>query len=177
MKRTWLVVALLLSVGINIGVLATIAISRAKGQSRHVERPVNRLPGERPPFERPDGPPVERLAMRMGLEGEARERFVALQREFFESFVSLKRQHAEIHSRLRQEVGKNTPDQEGIDGLLEESARLNAQMERAFIENVVAVREILDPQQEAIYFRVLEQMRRGGGGPRGPDGRGGRRRP
>jgi hypothetical protein len=170
MKRPWLIVALLLSVGINIGVLATIGLARARGGPRSLDR------SDRPPIDRPDGPPVERLASRMGLEGESRERFVSLQREFFASFVAMKREHDEIHHQLRREVGDDVPDEERIDGLLERSARLNAQMERAFIENVVEVREILEPEQEAIYFRVLEQMRRGGGGPRGPGERGGRRR-
>ena len=49
MKRGWVWVALLLSIGINIGVLATIGVSRSRAAARW-ERP--REEDRTPPFER-----------------------------------------------------------------------------------------------------------------------------
>ena len=61
MKPIWLWLALLLSVGVNLGVLATISTHRLREPATRDGRP------------REDRPPVGRAADRLGLEGEERD--------------------------------------------------------------------------------------------------------
>lgn len=151
MKRSWLVVVLLLSVGINIGIVTMIALSRAKAPQHWPER-----------IEQTDGPPIGRLAMRLGLEGEQRERFVAQQRRFFESFQQVRMELEVTRQQLRGEVGARDPDPERIDELLRQSAELTAALDRLFIDNVMTTRQMLDRRQERLYFGFLDRLRRQG---------------
>lgn len=147
MKRSWLVVLLLLSVGVNIGVLAMIGVSRARAP-----RPVERL------LDRP--PPLEHFADRLGLEGAQRERFVAEQRRFFEAFQDLRRDLGATRAEMRREVGAGSPDRDRIEELLAASARLSEELDRLFVDHVLATREILDREQERGYFSLLDRLRR-----------------
>ena len=160
MKRPWLVVALLLSVGINIGILAMIGLAKARGPVRWEPR-----------MEGSGGPPVERLAERLGLEGDQRDDFVAQQWEFFESFQRTRGELELTRQELKLEVGSADPDSERIEELLVKSARLTATLDRFFIENVMVSRQILDRRQERLYFSFLDRLRRAGERWRGPERR------
>jgi len=169
MKRGWIWVALLLSVGVNIGVLATIGVSRMRTNARW-ERPRD---GEVQPH-------FARLADHLELEGEERERFMEIQQRLFRTT----RQHQEVLQRLRDdvrgEVMSDSPDPAKVDGLLAEVGALHMDLDRALVESVLATREILTPEQQQRYFHVLERMRdarRFGGREGGPTRRPGRRLP
>lgn len=168
MKKPWLMIALLLSVGINIGVLATIGIARARDP-----RPM-RAGHERP--DRPGREPgamMERIVRGLELEGEARDRFVEQHQRFFESLQGTQREMMRNRHELRSEIGSREPDRERIDALLAESARLQAELDRAFVDNVLATREMLTPRQQRAYLGILGRLRdRGDRGERGD-----RRRP
>ena len=155
MKRSWVVLALLLSLGVNVGILAVVGLSRTRAP-----RPVERL------FDRSGPPPIERLADRLELEGETRRRFVDEQRRFFASFVELRRELAETRHELRREVGGPSPDRTRIDELLTSSAELTAELDRLFVEHVLQARDILDGRQERIYLGVVERLRQASDGPR-----------
>ena len=169
MKRGWIWVALLLSVGVNIGVLATIGVSRLR----------NKAQWERPRDEEGQ-PPFARLANHLELEGEERERFMEIQQKLFRTT----RQHQAVLQRLRGElrgeVTSDSPDPAKVDGLLTEVGALHMDLDRALVESVLATREILTPEQQQRYFHVLERMRdarRFGGREGGPTRRPGRRPP
>lgn len=147
MKRSWLVVLLLLSVGVNIGVLAMIGLSWARAP-----RPIERL------LDRP--PPLEHLVEQLGLEGAQRERFVAEQRRFFDAFGDLRRELGDTRLELRREVGGASPDRGRIEELVDASARLTAELDRLFVDHVLATREILDGEQERRYLSLLDRLRR-----------------
>lgn len=155
MKRSWLVVALLLSLGVNMGILAVVGLSRARAP-----RPVERL------FERSGPPSPEHLADRLELDGETRQRFVDEQRRFFASFVELRHELVGTRHELRREVEGSSPDRTRIDELLSASAELTAALDRLFVEQVLEAREILDGRQERIYLGMLERLRQASGGPR-----------
>ncbi len=82
MKRWWIVIALLLSVGVNVGILATLATRKLASS------PPPSADGPAPPPLREEAreeeggsfPRVHRLADRLGLEGEQRRRFVTSSR-------------------------------------------------------------------------------------------------
>lgn len=173
MKRPWLVIALLLSVGINIGILAMIGTAQGR---QH--RPYQDLHSQN--REGPDRhlPPVEKLAERLGLGGDDRDRFIEQQQVFFDVYQEIRQELTMVRQSLRGEVGAAAPDEEHIEGLLAETARLTAELNRAFVDNVLSTRDLLDERQEKAYFSMLERLReRGerrwqrGDGPRGRDGR------
>ena len=150
MRRWWVVIALLLSLGVNLGLVAVMAARRI------ASRP------ERPGLQRPDGEPLprfRRLADHLGLEGEKRRRFLELQRQLFEETVRVRMRQAESQREVRRELTSREPDRERIDALLQQSARDFLTLERALAKNVVATRAILSPGQEREYLRILARMR------------------
>lgn len=163
MKRAWLVIALLLSVGINIGVLATIGVARVRGERTPRSERFERF--------REGPPPAERLAERLELEGEDREQFVAQHQHFFETVQQVRMRQAEVRRELRQEVGSPSPDRARIDELLAQSSGLSAELERAFVDNVLAARELLDERQQRAYFGLLSRLRGQNERRRGMEGR------
>ena len=163
MRRWWIVIALLLSVGVNVGILAALA-------TRHATRPERQPPppprAEEPPPPGPEetgqegGPPrASRLADRLGLEGEPRRRFLAVQQRFFERTVSLRFHMTETQREVRRELMSPEPDRRKIDALLQDSARDFLALEQALATNVVESRQLLDPQQEEEFLRVVASLR------------------
>lgn len=148
MKRGWVWVALLLSVGINIGVLATLGTSRMRAKARW-ERPRE---GDRQA-------PFERLANHLEVEGELRERFIEIQRDLFRTTRRHQEALGELRTELRREVASQDPHPQRVDELLSEIGALHMDLDRAMVESVLATKKILTPQQQQRYFRVLERMR------------------
>src|SRR4051812_42510703 len=132
MKRWWLVIALLLSVGLNIGIFAVIAARRLG--------PGLRGPKPRAEMNNPAADPLPRLprlADRLGLEGEERRRFLDLQWNLYQETSHLRLQLGEVHRALRRELIRPTPDKAEVDRLLAESARIYLALERALVSNVL----------------------------------------
>jgi Spy/CpxP family protein refolding chaperone len=165
-KRWWLVIALLLSLGVNLGILAAVAARRPPKPAPEPPPREEAFPGPGP-----EGPPprVTRLADRLGLEGEQRRRFVALQLRFFADTVRLRTQQLETYRALRQEMTAREPDRARIQSLLQESARLHRALEQAMVRDVIASREVLDPEQERLYLEIISRLRPPGARPGGPD--------
>ena len=170
--RWWLIIALLLSVGVNIGILAALATRRLDGPERQPPPPPREEPA--PPAGPEEsgqegGPPrAGRLADRLGLEGEPRRRFLEQQQQFFEKTVRIRLHMVETQREVRRELMSPEPDRQKIDALLQDSARDFLSLEQALAQNVVESREILDPEQEKEFLRVVSSLRpqAGGFGPR-----------
>lgn len=163
MKRGWMWVALLLSLGVNVGVLATLGVARLRTPSRW-QGPYAGGP-----------PPLARLADRLQVEpGERRERFLEQQRELFETTRRHLQRQRTLRSELRDELAARSPDRARIEALIEELGESYASLERALAQTVLASREILTPEQQERYFALLERLRaerRSGRGPGPPPGR------
>jgi len=163
-KRWWLVIALLLSVGVNVGILAAVATRRAARPDREMGR-------EQPPLPPPgpgEGQPMprgSRLADRLGLEGDQRRRFLDIQQRFFEEAVRLRLHLGETQRQVRRELIAAEPDRQRIDELLRASARDYLALEQALAKNVVDTREVLTPEQEEEFLRIVSRLR-----PEGPAG-------
>jgi hypothetical protein len=199
-RRWWIGLALLLSLGINLGLLGAIAAGRWAGRGGEAEAPPaaepaggRELPGgfavevpeagseagpsprrlrERAARRGLDGPPVGRLADHLGLEGERRARFVELQRRFVESHLEARRERFRLGAELRRELVAERPDRERVEELLAALAAAHEEDERATAEVILASRQLLDEEQRRAYFRFLERLRGGRGERRGPGGRG-----
>lgn len=181
MRRWWLALALLLSLGVNLGILGTLAVQRLRPEPPAAGDPAARpetvpprpegAPGKPPPEERPLPPPLLRLTDRLGLEGEERERFLAVQRQFFVATSNERWRLAALHRELRRELFAAAPDRGRIEALLGEIGDTYAALEEAMAQNVLASREILDPEQERQFLELVRRLRAGQLRPPGQRGR------
>ena len=154
MRRWWLIIALLLSVGLNIGILAAIGARRAATLAGK----------ERPPLEagKPGVDPVPRLARladRLKLEGEPRRRFLDIQWNLYQETTRQRLRLNEVHRDLRREMSRPTPDRERVEALLNESARNHLALERALVTHIFATRDLLDPEQQEEYLKIIGRLR------------------
>lgn len=197
MKRWWVVIALLLSLGFNVGLLAALVggwwsggDGGAGGTGGEVVAtdggPAAGDAGEWPHHARGSGagpgplagPPLERVADHLGLEGETRQRFLALQRDFVRDMAETRRRRAEVELELRSQLTAAEPDAARVDELTAAKAELVLAADRATVRTILETRRLLDPEQQRRYLRVLRRLRGGtGGGPGPPPGRGPRRLP
>ncbi len=165
MKRWWLLIALLLSVGINAGILATLAFQALSPGDRPAtgtasgEPVVDGPPLERLPREGRQPPVVRRMADELGLEGEKREAFIVIQEAFFEQTLDARARMARLQRAIRREVTSQDPDREKADQLLVELSAAHTDLERAFVTNLLDSRELLDGEQERRFMHFLRRMR------------------
>lgn len=157
MKRWWLVILLLLSVGINLGVLLTLAAGKLGRQSP--ARPSLSLEQELAGLESRVEPFVVRMADELGVEGEIRRQFADHQRRFFEQTARARRSYRQVQQQLVREIGGPAPDRQRVDLLLDELAQAYAVQERAFVDNLLDTREILEPAQWRKFSRYLRRVR------------------
>ncbi len=153
MKRWWLVIVLLLSLGVNVGLLA----SRPwRGPGASGERP-----GESPAVRPADRPP--RFALRMAdelrLRGERRAAFLERQRLFLDETLAARERFGSLQAELRRQLIAAEPDREAVDELLEQIAAAHVELERAFVGNLLDSRELLGPERERRFLRLLQQLR------------------
>jgi hypothetical protein len=165
-KRWWLAIALLLSVGINLGLLIAVGARRLAPHPG----PEAEMESQGPPPRGGAGPAltgdpvtrVARLADFLELEGEERRRFIDLQLSFYQQTVKLRAEMGEAKRELRRELTSRRPDRQRIDRLLERSARIHLGLEQALAGNVLASRELLDERQELRYMRLIGRLRPAG---------------
>ena len=161
MRRWGLWIALLLSLGINLGILLTLAVGGGEESPPISPAVAVESPGW------PDGPPpppgerrlLGHLADRLGLEGQTRERFLDLQRRFFRHAVETRRQGRELQRELGRELVAEEPDRQRIDGLVEELAELRRALDRVLVATVLDTRELLEPGEEREYVAFIERLR------------------
>jgi Spy/CpxP family protein refolding chaperone len=160
-KRWILVLLLLLSIGLNLGLL----LQRGREKKERQERREARLemrgePGgdsrSRPLLERLVGRMVERV----GVEGEQRERFVAIQENFFSGTVAKRERLRQSHRALRENLSAPQPDRALAETQIAEITAAQKEIEAAFLDNYFATIAILDPDQRERYNRLMSDLRR-----------------
>lgn len=180
MKRWWLIMALMLSVGVNLGIVVARLLPSDDGpEPVPLEGPGPEGPPPGPPLERPlEGlppggpeeprvpPAVRRFAEDIGLSAEDRDKFVELHRAFLVETIQGRRRVMRLQEELRRKAFADDVDREAVDELLEELGAAHAALESAFIHNLLDVREILNPEQERRYRLFLRQLRERVGDPR-----------
>ena len=168
MKRWWLMIALLLSVGVNVGILATLAFQGRSPGSGATDGGTEALPtgeigagGAEDPAPRPERQPpvIRRMADELGLEGEKRAAFIDVQRAFFEQTLGARSRMARLQREIRREVTSEDPDREALDRLLVELSTAHTDLERAFVTNLLDSRELLDREQERRFMHFLRRLR------------------
>jgi len=163
-RRWWLLILLLLSVGINIGLILAFASGKLSQQAQlrqpsALEQELSRIEGRIGPF-------VMRMADELGLQAEKRRLFARHQRRFFQQTLAARRRFREVQKQLVHEIAAADPDRQSIDRFLDQLVAAYAAQERAFVDNMVATRELLDDQQRQKFSRFLvrvRQLAQGGG--------------
>lgn len=167
MKRNLLFLALLLSVGVNCGLLG-MGIARHRMFQSMFQGPQQ---GARDDDERPagrEGREGTRLADRLELSGAAREGFLRLQRELADRVHAGRRKIDEARRELRRELTSPAPDRARVEELLSGVAKEQDALDRALVANVYAARELLDGPAEREYLRFVERFGAAVAGPRPP---------
>ncbi len=237
-----MIFALLISAGLNAGILATLWVTRAKtpppprpveaqgppSVGRPGDPPPPREPHEAPtgspvgaplpsepsPRERghpgPGGPPDEgpfggetaevgpepgrvlsvpstppprlrEFADRLGVTGEKRERFFALQLKMIAAMRDGRWRVQQLRREVRIEMFSDRPDRTQIEANLAAIQTAQLALERQTVHTILDTREILDGEAERQYLEFITRLRLGAGeskpdGPR-PQGGFGRARP
>jgi len=164
MKRWWLWIALMLSLGVNVGVLFMIAAHRRAPQRYEENRGVDTQRRDEPRLRHESErlarrPRLDALADRLRLRGESRERFLEAQRKLITEVTSSRVELATLRQELRLELISPAPDRQRISQILDQTGKATAALDGAFADNVLAVRRILGPRQQRAYFRFLSRLR------------------
>jgi hypothetical protein len=161
-RRTWLVVALLASLGVNLG-LVGVAVARRLAMARW-ERVES---GEAPPPELVG----RRFADELRLAPEKRLRFLEAQRRLAGETFSGRREVLRLRDEVRREVASPAPDRARLDALVAELARRQAELDRAFVDGMLETRAVLDEREFEAYLALVDRVigpRRGGPPPGAP---------
>lgn len=144
MRRWWLAIALLLSLGVNVGVLATVTLQRLRAPQ-----------GGGPPPPQLGRPNPEAVAERLDLEGETREKFVAIQRRFFETARTEQQHLQQLRQELRRDLVAEHSDRAQAEAISREMAEVYARLETALVASILDSKEILTPDQQRRYLRLV----------------------
>ncbi len=144
-RRSLVGLALVLSIGVNVGFAATAFL-------RH--RVIERI-REGPP---PGREPGEFLADRLDLDPATRARFLARQRELARTVRELRPRVGDLERDLRAELVSDAPDRARIASLQDDLAAVARELDRAFTDAVLDSREILDGPAERRYLRFVERF-------------------
>jgi hypothetical protein len=145
-KQWWLAIALVLSIGTNLGVLATLAIVHKANPQQQVVRPGN--PGQ-----------LQLLADRLGLTGEQRRRFLERQRRLLHDTVLPRKRMGEIRLALRAELIAARPNRQRIDLLMHEASDTFIELERLLTDCVLETRAALPPEAEKRYAELISHLK------------------
>ncbi len=147
MRRWWPLLALLLSVGLNLGLLIDLALS-SPAVARTQQEALRPAAAGR----------LQQLADRLGLEGPARRRFIERQRQFFSETAAPRVRLPEIRKEVRAELIRPHPDQARLDELLREGAGIYLGLEQSVVSNVLDSRALLTPDQDQRYVDLVSRL-------------------
>ena len=153
-KRWWLVLALLLSVGVNAGIFSVLAMQRWRGPrwqtqtQRQTARPAGRGQGA-----------LDKAADRLHLRGENRQRFIVIHRKFFTENRRGQVRLEELRRQLGRQLSASQPDEDRIEQIVAELGERYAQLDRLLAKTVLASRVLLNRRQEKAYLKMLSRLR------------------
>lgn len=164
--RRWIpVVLLLLSVGLNIGLLAQRGREKRERQERREARlEARQNPGSAESRAARERPMLKRLLARMveevGVQGEQRGKFVAIQESFFDRTLATREKLRQGQRALRDNLSSPQPDRGLAESQAAGIAAAQKEIEAAFIESFFATSAILDPEQRQRYSKLVSELRR-----------------
>ena len=156
MKRLFLPLLLVLSLGVNIG----LVVDQLAGS----DRPEDAQATSGETTDRPLPPRLqrrlERMAGDLSLEGEARERFLELQRQFFARTIDSTEKARSARRELRQVLLSEMPNRARAEELLRQAGAAQTAVEVAFVDNFFETRALLEsPEQLRRFQRFMRRVR------------------
>ncbi len=156
MKRWGLTLALVLSLGMNAGILAMIAVHRLGSTT-----------AEPPQMQGTPQQHLEQLADWLRLDGDERQDFLELQQRFFRGMQENGQEIRRLHDRLRREVTSRQPDRSQVDEIVQQLGTRFEARERLMVDTVLDSRQLLNRRQQLQYqmffARALRRMMAGDG--------------
>lgn len=149
MRRWGVVLALLLSVGLNVGIGVAL-LARGGGERPEAPGEADAGPGRLPPG-------VRRVADELGLDGERRRSFFAAQERFFERTLLAHERLRTAQAALRDELVGPDPQRSAVAPWLAEMKDAHGELEQAFVDSYFELRAILGPAETR---RFLERVMR-----------------
>lgn len=165
MRRGGLVMALLLSVGINLGLVLSALLATARSSDSPAAA------HSRPPLE---GARLPRLADELALEGETRQRFITRHQRYFNEARQPRERLRELRAALSRELFAEPMDEARVDDLVKRISEELALFEQLTVGLVLDVRSLLPADRQATYRRFVERLRAGGSGTARPPAEGAR---
>jgi hypothetical protein len=77
----------------------------------------------------------------------------------FEDGIALARERFRLQGELRRELLAAEPDRERVAALIAEIGAVFTRLEETTASGILDTRELLDPEQERRYLRVVAQIR------------------
>lgn len=151
--------ALMLSIGINLGLLASWLMS-TKPTAISTQNPITQEPPQ-PDLsgERPLPRIFVRMADELSLEGKTKEQFLGLQRRFLRRTISARAELGQTQTQIRRELLAANPDRQVIQTHLKQMAEARLELETAFAENMLDTRELLEPAQARRFLQMIGRLR------------------
>ena len=137
MKPASLRLALLLSVALNLGVIATVALDRLRPPAAESKPPLHQM---------------------LGLNEDQRARWEAAERPFLQQFDTATAQLENHRAALIEALFADTIDSAHIESARAAIAELQQTQQRLIIEQLITERAILDAQQRAQLARLLRDQ-------------------
>lgn len=166
MRRWWPILALLLSLGINVGLVTALVIDRSRARDdAGLEAPPNPdalPPGQGGPGQLAPGPRFKLAAERLGLAPEARERFLALEQRHFAEARAARLRVQEAREAIRRALLAAELDETEIERLTAAANAAVAEQDRGFVRHLVELKGILEPAQFERYLAFLTRARAAG---------------
>jgi Spy/CpxP family protein refolding chaperone len=142
MKKRLLTFGLILLVVINVSALLTFAYNRWF-----------RAPGSLPAEGSGLADAFER---HLCLSGEQEKCIRDIRFSFDSEIGDVQAQMREKRRAMVEEMKKESPDSTLIDKLIEEISRLQAELQKKAVLNLLKEKEVLTPEQKAAFFRMFE---------------------
>ena len=137
MKPASLRLALLLSVALNLGVIATVALDRLRPPAAESKPPLHQM---------------------LGLNEDQRARWEAAERPFLQQFDAATAQLENHRTALIDALFADTIDSARIESTRAAIAELQQTQQRLIIEQLITERAILDATQRAQLARLLRDQ-------------------
>lgn len=137
MKPASLRLALLLSVALNLGVIATVALDRLRPPAAESKPPLHQM---------------------LGLNEDQRARWEAAERPFLQQFDAATAQLENRRAALIDALFADTIDSARIESVRAAIAELQQTQQRLIIEQLITERAILDAQQRAQLATLLRDQ-------------------
>ena len=122
-------------------------------------------PDEGPPFDRMHGPPpidriLERHAAELGLSDDVRARVRAIAAEAEKQEAPLREELRTQREALHQLLAQDSPDPDAVLRQADLAGAAETELHKQRLRTVLAVRQLLTPQQRAQLVKIFEEKRK-----------------